>query len=257
MQHPRSEGLVTAALAALLLEACATGTWRAPPPPTVDRYTPAAERQSKQDAAARGVEQTLAVGESIAPDWWKSFGSAQLDDLVRQALAGSLTLESAKRRLEAEQEAASAARASLYPQLTLSAQLARQRESSTAFGLAPNAFPLPLTMELLQRGQERYGIFCQPCHGIEGDGQGMVAMRGMKHPPSFHQDRLRAEPNGYIYDVVTNGFGAMYGYSAQIPPRDRWAVIAYLRALQLSRNAPVKELPADLREKLMGGGAAK
>jgi cytochrome c5 len=120
-----------------------------------------------------------------------------------------------------------------------------------------NAFPLPLTMELLQRGQERYGIFCQPCHGIEGDGQGMVAMRGMKHPPSFHQDRLRAEPNGYIYDVVTNGFGAMYGYSAQIPPRDRWAVIAYLRALQLSRNAPAKELPADLRKKLMAGGAAK
>jgi cytochrome c5 len=120
-----------------------------------------------------------------------------------------------------------------------------------------NAFPLPLTMELLERGQERYGIFCQPCHGIQGDGLGMVAMRGMKHPPSFHQDRLRAEPNGYIYDVVTNGFGAMYGYSAQIPPRDRWAIIAYLRALQLSRNAPVKELPADLREKLMGGGAAK
>jgi hypothetical protein len=120
-----------------------------------------------------------------------------------------------------------------------------------------NAFPLPLTMELLQRGQERYGIFCQPCHGIQGDGLGMVAMRGMKHPPSFHQDRLRAEPNGYIYDVVTNGFGAMYGYSAQIPLRDRWAIIAYLRALQLSRNAPVKELPADLREKLMGGGAAK
>jgi len=85
----------------------------------------------------------------------------------------------------------------------------------------------------------------------------MVAMRGMKHLPSFHQDRLRAEPNGYIYDVVTNGFGAMYGYSAQIPPRDRWAIIAYLRALQLSRNAPVEELPANLREKLMGGGAAK
>jgi hypothetical protein len=120
-----------------------------------------------------------------------------------------------------------------------------------------NVFPLPLTMELLQRGQERYGIFCQPCHGIQGDGQGMVAMRGMKHPPSFHQDRLRAEPNGYIYDVVTNGFGAMYGYSAQIPTRDRWAIIAYLRALQLSRNAPAKELPANLREKLMGGGAVK
>lgn len=120
-----------------------------------------------------------------------------------------------------------------------------------------NAFPLPLTKELLHRGQERYNIFCTPCHGIQGDGLGMVAMRGMKHPPSYHQDRLRAEPNGYIYDVVTNGFGAMYGYSAQIPPRDRWAIVAYVRALQLSRNAPIAQLPAGLKEKLMAGGAAK
>ena len=120
-----------------------------------------------------------------------------------------------------------------------------------------NAFPLPITQQLLERGQERYGIFCTPCHGIQGDGLGMIAMRGMKHPPSYHQDRLRQEPNGYIYDVVTNGFGAMYGYSAQIPPRDRWAIIAYVRALQLSRNAHVADLPAALREKLMAQGAAK
>jgi hypothetical protein len=120
-----------------------------------------------------------------------------------------------------------------------------------------NAFPLPLTPELLERGQERYEIFCSPCHGLQGDGQGLVTMRGMKHPPSFHQDRLRAEPNGYLYDVVTNGFGAMYAYSAQIPPRDRWAIIAYVRALQLSRNAHLADLPADLREKLMAGGATK
>ena len=120
-----------------------------------------------------------------------------------------------------------------------------------------NAFPLPITQQLLERGQERYGIFCTPCHGIQGDGLGMIAMRGMKHPPSYHQDRLRQEPNGYIYDVITNGFGAMYGYSAQIPPRDRWAIIAYVRALQLSRNARVADLPADLREKLMAQGAAK
>ena len=120
-----------------------------------------------------------------------------------------------------------------------------------------NAFPLPLTAELLQRGQQRYTIFCTPCHGIQGDGMGMVAMRGMKHPPSYHQDRLRNEPTGYIYDVITNGFGAMYGYSAQIPPRDRWAIIAYLRVLQLSRNAPVGDLPSDLREKLMSRGATK
>jgi hypothetical protein len=120
-----------------------------------------------------------------------------------------------------------------------------------------NAFPLPLTRDLLERGRQRYGIFCSPCHGLQGDGNGMAAVRGMKHPPSYHQERLRNVPNGYLYDVVTNGFGAMYGYSAQIPPRDRWAIVAYLRALQLSRNAPVGQLPAELREKLMAGGTAK
>jgi mono/diheme cytochrome c family protein len=114
-----------------------------------------------------------------------------------------------------------------------------------------NAFPLPVNQELLERGEGRYKIFCTPCHGLQGDGNGMVAMRGMKHPPSFHQDRLRQSPNGYFYDVITNGFGAMYGYSAQIPPRDRWAIVAYVRALQLSRNAKSSELPSDLRERLM------
>jgi hypothetical protein len=114
-----------------------------------------------------------------------------------------------------------------------------------------NNFPVPINLELLERGEERYKIFCSPCHGLQGDGNGMVAMRGMKHPPSYHQDRLRQAPNGYFYDNITNGFGAMYGYSAQIPPRDRWAIIAYIRALQLSRNAKVSELPAELREKVM------
>jgi len=113
-----------------------------------------------------------------------------------------------------------------------------------------NAFPLPITPELLARGQERFGIFCTPCHGLQGDGNGMAAVRGMKHPPSYHEDRLRQAPVGYFYDVVTHGFGAMYDYSAQIPPRDRWAIIAYIRALQFSRNAPAIELPAELRQKL-------
>ena len=120
-----------------------------------------------------------------------------------------------------------------------------------------NAFPLPLTPELLNRGHERYRIFCSPCHGIQGDGNGMVSMRGMKHPPSFHDARLRQVPNGYIFDVITNGFGGMLSYSAQVPPADRWAIIAYVRALQLSRNAPVSELPPDVRAKLPGGGSAK
>jgi len=120
-----------------------------------------------------------------------------------------------------------------------------------------NNFPLPVNQELLERGQERYQIFCTPCHGLQGDGNGLIVMRGMKQPPSYHQDRLRQVPNGYLYDVVTNGFGAMLGYSAQIPPRDRWAIIAFVRALQLSRNAHVADLPGDVREKLNAGGSAK
>jgi Cytochrome C oxidase, cbb3-type, subunit III len=114
-----------------------------------------------------------------------------------------------------------------------------------------NAFPLPVNLELLQRGQDRFNIYCSPCHGLQGDGNGLVAVRGMKHPPTYHQDRLRQVPNGYIYDVISNGFGVMLDYSAQIPPRDRWAIVAYVRALQLSRNAKISELGPDLREKIL------
>lgn len=120
-----------------------------------------------------------------------------------------------------------------------------------------DAFPLEVTPELLARGRERFDIYCSVCHGKLGDGNGMVAQRGFRHPPTYHSDRLRQAPAGYFYDVVTNGFGAMPDYSAQIPPRDRWAIIAYVRALQLSRHAPASELPADLRERLKTGGAAK
>ncbi len=117
-----------------------------------------------------------------------------------------------------------------------------------------NNFPLTVDLKLLGRGEERYNIFCSPCHGLQGDGNGMVAMRGMKRPPSYHQDRLRQVPNGYVYDVMSNGFGQMLGYSAQIPPRDRWAIIAYIRALQLSRNMKAADLSAELREKLNQSG---
>jgi hypothetical protein len=120
-----------------------------------------------------------------------------------------------------------------------------------------NSFPIPVNLELLERGENRYKIFCTPCHGLQGDGNGMVAMRGMKHPPSYHEERLRQVSNGYIYDVIANGFGAMLGYSAQIPARDRWAIVAYVRALQLSRNARVADLPADVREKVLHPPAEK
>jgi hypothetical protein len=115
-------------------------------------------------------------------------------------------------------------------------------------------YPLPVNEKLLRRGQDRYKIFCTPCHGLQGDGNGMAAVRGMKHPSSYHIDRLRQAPNGYFYDVITNGFGAMYSYSERIPPNDRWAIIAYVRALQLSRNAKAGDLPESLRQKLASSG---
>ena len=103
--------------------------------------------------------------------------------------------------------------------------------------------PIPVTQAVLERGQERYDIFCAPCHSRVGDGQGMIAQRGFPPPPSFHTERLRQEPDGYYYDVITNGFGKMYSYSSRIQPEDRWAIVAYVRALQLSQNFPVEALP--------------
>jgi len=96
---------------------------------------------------------------------------------------------------------------------------------------------VPVNEETLARGRERFNIYCAPCHSRLGDGNGMIVQRGYRHPPTYHQDRLRQAPLGYFFDVMTNGFGAMPDYAAQIPPRDRWCIVAYIRALQLSQNA--------------------
>ena len=105
------------------------------------------------------------------------------------------------------------------------------------------AFPFPVTKEVLERGQERFNIFCAPCHSRVGDGNGMIPSRGFaRKPPSYHIQRLRSAPAGYIFDVATNGFGIMQGYAAQVPPGDRWAIVAYIRALQLSQNAGATEV---------------
>ncbi len=111
-------------------------------------------------------------------------------------------------------------------------------------------FPLDVTEELVQRGHQRYNIFCTPCHGVLGDGLGIVVRRGFKKPPSFHIDRLRQAPPGYFYDVTTSGFGVMSSYAEQIPVKDRWAIAAYLRALQLSQNAHLDVLPEEKRKEL-------
>jgi mono/diheme cytochrome c family protein len=105
--------------------------------------------------------------------------------------------------------------------------------------------PFPVTMEVLQRGRERYNIYCSPCHSLLGDGNGFVPSRGFpRKPPSYHIERLQKAPLGYFYDVITNGFGIMPDYAAQIPPEDRWKIVAYIRALQLSQNATRADVPA-------------
>jgi len=114
-------------------------------------------------------------------------------------------------------------------------------------------FPMPVTREVLLRGQQRFNIYCTPCHDGTGSGRGMVVQRGFKQPPSYHVDRLRRAPPGYLFDVATNGYGVMQGYAAQIPTADRWAIVAYIRALQLSQNAKLDSLPADDRARAEAG----
>ena len=118
-----------------------------------------------------------------------------------------------------------------------------------------DAFPFPVTREIIQRGQDRFNIYCAPCHDRLGTGDGMIVRRGFRKPPSYHIDRLRQATNGYIFDVITNGFGAMPDYAAQIPPEDRWAIVAYVRALQLSQNAALSDVPPEARAQLDQGGA--
>ena len=107
--------------------------------------------------------------------------------------------------------------------------------------------PLKITMSVLKRGQQRYNIYCAPCHDQTGSGQGMVVKKGFLPPPSFHLDRIRVLPDGHYYDVITNGIRNMPSYKAQVPVNDRWAIVAYLRALQKSQNATAQDVPEEIR----------
>ena len=117
-------------------------------------------------------------------------------------------------------------------------------------GKPAETFPMPVTQAVVLRGQERFNVFCSPCHGRTGLGNGMVVQRGFRQPPSYHEDRLRNAPVGYFFDVMTHGFGAMQDYASQLPVSDRWAVAAYIRALQLSQRATVDDVPAERRADL-------
>ncbi len=123
-------------------------------------------------------------------------------------------------------------------------------ETGKIKGQLGDTMPFPLTKEVLKRGQERFEIFCTPCHDRLGTGQGMIVQRGLARPPSYHIDRLRQAPLGHFVDVMTHGFGAMYSYAYRVPPKDRWAIAAYIRVLQLSQGTTVTDVPEKELQKL-------
>ncbi len=123
-------------------------------------------------------------------------------------------------------------------------------------GMPTDQLPMPVTPELLDRGRLQFETYCTPCHGRTGAGDGMIVQRGFKRPSSYHVNRLRMMPVGYFYDVITNGFGAMSDYAAQVTVNDRWAIAAYVRVLQLSQYAPVDVVPAAARATLESASVA-
>jgi Cytochrome C oxidase, cbb3-type, subunit III len=122
-------------------------------------------------------------------------------------------------------------------------------------GVVANKFPFPITRADLDRGRERYNVYCTPCHDYSGTGRGMIVQRGFPQPPSYHIQRLRDAPVGHFYEVITNGFGAMYSYAARVEPADRWRIAAYIRVLQLARNAKIDDVPPSERASLSPGSA--
>jgi mono/diheme cytochrome c family protein len=119
-------------------------------------------------------------------------------------------------------------------------------------GVLADQFPFPVTRQVLERGRERYNVYCSPCHDYTGSGRGMIVQRGFPPPPSYHLDGLRQAPAGHFFEVMTDGYGAMYSYSGRITPEDRWAIVAYIRALQRSQHATLDDVPAAERAKLAG-----
>ena len=117
-------------------------------------------------------------------------------------------------------------------------------------GQLAETLPMVVDRQLLERGRERFNIFCSPCHDKTGSGNGMIVQRGLKQPPSYHQQRLREVPVGHFFDVMTNGFGVMYSYASRVPVADRWAIVAYIKVLQLSQNLEFDQLPAEDQRQL-------
>jgi len=123
-------------------------------------------------------------------------------------------------------------------------------ETGKLGGKMSDVFPFPITASVLARGRERYDIYCSPCHGRTGLGDGMIVRRGLRKPPSYDLERLRQAPSGYLFDVTSRGFGVMPDYATQVPPTDRWAIVAYIRVLQRSQRATLADVPGRDRQQL-------
>ena len=129
------------------------------------------------------------------------------------------------------------------------------RFSGKVGGKDVTEFPFPITRADIGRGQERFNIYCSPCHGRTGDGQGMIVKRGFRAAANYHTEKLRSAPVGHFFDVITNGFGAMPSYASRVPVDDRWRIIAYIRALQFSETASINDVPPELRDAMDKAGA--
>ena len=168
---------------------------------------------------------------------------ATLLPLLAAACGQNLTMSDQQKYHEYER--ASLFRNGQVLQTMPSGTVARDAAAGAVFTQKP-----PMSLGLVERGRERFDIFCAPCHGPGGDGDGMIVQRGMPQPPSYHDPRLVGAPDAHFVDVITNGYGAMYSYADRVPPADRWAITAYIRALQLGAAAPVADLPAEIRARL-------
>jgi mono/diheme cytochrome c family protein len=186
-----------------------------------------------------------------------AFGSINDGRSARPLVEGTVARDELREDVEfytgklrqSQSTGASSAQAQAVPAPQTVNQLGAQIPAQSYQGFVTE-FPMPITAADLDRGQERFNIYCSVCHGRLGDGSGMIVKRGFRKPPSFHDDRLRAAPAGYFFDVETNGFGAMPDYASQIPPEDRWRIIAYIRALQLSQRGRLADVPPSERDKL-------
>lgn len=186
---------------------------------------------------------------SLAPSpLFANGNSARTPPLGSVASAAGDTADSSSGRL-----GALATAASVGPALPLGGQ-GRSLAQGDVDGRAA-ANPLPLTMALLQRGRQRYDIYCAVCHGAAGDGDGMIVRRGFPAPPTYHSERLRDAPDSHFFQVITHGYGVMYPYADRVSVHDRWAIVAYIRALQLSRHVPVYQLDASDRAQLQSSAA--